>query len=221
MKKIVKDGATVLLVTHDVQTVRSFCETVVWLKDGQVVSSGDPMLVTSEYVRYLFGYDNDSGDQLSSGGDTPQDKLMKWGTGDIVFKSFKMTDKNGEEIDSIDWDQEINICAKLKVINDIDSDKIGVGFSFRNRNGLDIIISTTYEEGKRMGPYRKHEEFEIKFKFENILAPGDYLLTLQVEDRIDGIPKYYEFIENAKVFKVVSNKIIYSLVQPKINQIIK
>lgn len=40
---------TVILVTHDMETVRRFCNNAILLKDGKIVASGDPRLVANEY----------------------------------------------------------------------------------------------------------------------------------------------------------------------------
>ncbi len=55
MKRLLKRGVAIVLVTHDVQTVRSFCEQVVWLEQGSVHGAGAPLEVTSRYMQFLFG----------------------------------------------------------------------------------------------------------------------------------------------------------------------
>ena len=54
MKQLKSYGTTIILVTHDVQTVRSFCDTALWLKDGVVQMAGAPIDVTSLYIQHLF-----------------------------------------------------------------------------------------------------------------------------------------------------------------------
>jgi lipopolysaccharide transport system ATP-binding protein len=55
MRRLLERGVSVLLVTHDVGTVRTFCDRVVWLDGGRVRAIGDPLDVTSRYVQFLFG----------------------------------------------------------------------------------------------------------------------------------------------------------------------
>lgn len=46
-------GKTILFVSHDINSVRRFCDRVYWLKNGEVVSEGKTMEVTEEYDNYL------------------------------------------------------------------------------------------------------------------------------------------------------------------------
>jgi ABC-type polysaccharide/polyol phosphate transport system ATPase subunit len=42
-------GATILLVTHDLAAVRSWCDRALWLEGGRVASLGDPDAVVTAY----------------------------------------------------------------------------------------------------------------------------------------------------------------------------
>ncbi len=44
-------GTTILLVTHDMDTVLSTCSRAAWLERGQIVSAGSPVSVVEEYQR--------------------------------------------------------------------------------------------------------------------------------------------------------------------------
>lgn len=240
MKKIVERGTTILMVTHDIQTVRSFCNSVLWIDKGILLREGSTLDITSEYVRFLFEDEKDRNDyennerqknielteyekkeKIDYETDTTEKKdenINSWGNGDIKIIKFSILDEDGKDLNVLEWGQQVTVTFTAKALKDINCENVGFGFSFRNRYGLDIIVSTTIEEGLRFGNFKSGDEMQIRFEFENILAPGEYLLTLQVEDRTNKIPEYYEFIENAKVFKVIANKIFSSLVLPKVKQ---
>lgn len=57
MNRLVKNGTTILLVTHDTQTVKSFCKRAIWLHEGQVKMDSDTHSVTSQYIRFLFEHE--------------------------------------------------------------------------------------------------------------------------------------------------------------------
>ena len=42
-------GATILLVTHDLATVRSWCDRALWLEGGRVAAAGEPEAVVGAY----------------------------------------------------------------------------------------------------------------------------------------------------------------------------
>ncbi|MCP3774582.1 ABC transporter ATP-binding protein [Paenibacillus sp. MZ04-78.2] len=237
MKRLVDDGVTVLFVTHDVHLVKSFCQKVVWLNQGEVKLQGDPLLVTKGYTKHLFeGDKNDEGqeeineisisiDNIVEEDIDESDKLLincdNWGSKQLEIIGVSLRNGLGKQTEIINWGENVQVSFSVKVSQDVVSENIGFGFSFRNKNGLDVIVSTTIEEGLKYGPFNKGESIQVVFSFENILAEGDYLLTLQVEDRSEKIPKYYHFVENALLVKVFSEKHIYSLVLPKVKQEIK
>lgn len=57
MNRLVKKGTTILLVTHDTQTVKSFCKRAIWLHEGQIRMDSDTQSVTSQYIRFLFEHE--------------------------------------------------------------------------------------------------------------------------------------------------------------------
>jgi teichoic acid transport system ATP-binding protein len=53
MKSFKKEGKTILFVSHDVYTVRNFCDKAVWMMDGQVHLRGDVNTVTERYMDFM------------------------------------------------------------------------------------------------------------------------------------------------------------------------
>lgn len=60
MQRLREQGVAVILATHDIQAVRTFCNKALWLDQGQVRALGDPLSVTSQYMQYLFADQNAS-----------------------------------------------------------------------------------------------------------------------------------------------------------------
>jgi lipopolysaccharide transport system ATP-binding protein len=54
MQQLREQGVSVVLVTHDTQTVRSFCHRAIWLDQGRIMQEGRTVDVTSNYVQFLF-----------------------------------------------------------------------------------------------------------------------------------------------------------------------
>lgn len=53
MKEFKEQGKTFLFVTHSVETVRNFCDRVIWLRDGEIYQDGDPKEITRNYMNYM------------------------------------------------------------------------------------------------------------------------------------------------------------------------
>jgi len=51
IKELVRNGASVLLVSHELWMVEKYCNRVIWLKKGKIVKQGDAKKIIKEYVK--------------------------------------------------------------------------------------------------------------------------------------------------------------------------
>jgi len=51
MTNLFESASIVVLVSHDMATIQRICSRCIWLDKGQVIADGDPMRITSEYLR--------------------------------------------------------------------------------------------------------------------------------------------------------------------------
>jgi lipopolysaccharide transport system ATP-binding protein len=57
-----KAGNTILLVSHDVNTIGAFCDHAILLEQGQVVEQGEPKYISKVYYRLVFCEDDEHGE---------------------------------------------------------------------------------------------------------------------------------------------------------------
>jgi ABC-type polysaccharide/polyol phosphate transport system ATPase subunit len=235
IKQLRENGSTILLVTHDVQTVRTFCDSALWLSEGRVMANGSTLDVTSGYIRSMF--EDISSPVLET---EPQDSvrmpnatskmahaiqldersdLIRWGSGELRFLQCAInSEQMPGETPVFEYGKALHIQVEARAIQDIDSDQIGFGLAFRNPKGLDIVTSTTLDRENRIHSLRAGDRIRVSFELDNILAPGEYALVLNIEDRTGGVPRYFDFIENTIIFRVVSPMHIFSAVLPPVTQ---
>jgi len=231
MKQMREKGCTIVLVTHDVQTVRSFCDEAMWLHEGRTEALGKPAEITGRYLQYLFE------EQKKTETSTGQPKidysshtntevgllhrldmrndLVRWGSGEIQVEAFSIGSEGEFGQVVFEYGQMIQVDFIARATRTIPSTAIGFGIAFRNTKGLDIITCTTYEQDIQIPPLREGQVVHLCFTLENILAPGSYALVINAEARDQAQATYFDFIENATIFTVVSSRHIYSLVLPK------
>jgi len=183
MKKLVAKGVTVILVTHDVQAIRSFCSRVIWLQYGEIIKEGSPSEITSEYVKSLFLEEKAENlanvKKVKLKEKEPKKELIRWGNHKVLIRDFNIFNQLDEDTDILYWGERISIKLIAEVIDtDIDFENLGFAFSFRNKHGLDLIVSTTFDEGVSFANHSNNKFVEVQFELENILTPGDYSLVL-------------------------------------------
>lgn len=52
MAELMKDGRTIILVTHGLSSVRSMATQAIWLHQGSIAQAGDPEDIITGYMRY-------------------------------------------------------------------------------------------------------------------------------------------------------------------------
>ena len=50
MEDLIKGGATVILVSHDLDLIKKYCDKVIWLEKGRIRKQGKPDQVTKAYL---------------------------------------------------------------------------------------------------------------------------------------------------------------------------
>jgi len=50
MEKIMGEGSTVVLVSHDLETVRTLATRAIWMEHGKIKAEGKPETVIEAYI---------------------------------------------------------------------------------------------------------------------------------------------------------------------------
>ncbi len=54
MRSMIGGGTTVLFVSHSLAQIEKICDKVVWLENGQIQKTGEPMKICAEYADYVL-----------------------------------------------------------------------------------------------------------------------------------------------------------------------
>jgi ABC-type polysaccharide/polyol phosphate transport system ATPase subunit len=203
MNEIARAGSTIIFVSHDIQSVKTFCDQVLWMHEGRIQDFGESNKTCSAYLEYMYSNTLRTHED-EEGGLGCRTKLSRWGTGEVMVTDFHL--HSGKVKDYIfNYNDEVEV--KIEALSHVANREGRIGFSIKNEKALDIInwMSETLL-------FDKERTYKFDIFFKNILAPGKYFLILVVDDLPNG--KYYDYVENAVLFEVVADKTIHSLVLP-------
>jgi len=79
------EGRTIILVTHDLGTVKDMCDRAIWLTHGNITGEGDPADLVEEYTEFMLG----NRDRYSDGS-------VRRGSGEIQITSVELFAGGGE-----------------------------------------------------------------------------------------------------------------------------
>ena len=53
MDDVAKSGRTVLFVSHNLESVISLCNRVIWIDDGEIKGDGNPVEIVNKYLETI------------------------------------------------------------------------------------------------------------------------------------------------------------------------
>lgn len=236
IKDIQNAGAAVLFVSHDVSSVRTLCQRAVWLDRGSLRMMGEVSNVTSKYAEFIYLDENGSEapkenapQQTTTMNSTPDatvvDEPMSmhldekpashWGTQTGLVSHAAVHTAVGQRKDVFDWGESLCVKIVFQPPKGVDLRDVGVAFSIKNEKGVDLLVASTQENGA-MEIDDVQSQVRVKFSFANYLAPGKYLLVAALEDIRSAGASYFEYVEGAHYFSVVSSKKLMGIFRPDV-----
>jgi lipopolysaccharide transport system ATP-binding protein len=236
-------GSAIVLVTHDVQSVRLFCDRALWLDHGRLRMQGEPEPVTTQFLRDLYGGEPaahvaaiaDAGPQVEAlaapqpaipehglfaaadlaDGTTPAG-AVRWGRGGARLVYAAIASPDGATPAVLEHGRRLRITLAFTCELQPPPDDLAVAFTVKHRKSLEVICETTAAQGRRLPAAAPSQPVRVEFEFDNVLAPDDYTVAAAIARITDGQPDYLDFVDGILPFKVVGEGFYYSLVKPPI-----
>ena len=179
-EKYKASGQTVILVTHDMNTVKKFCNRALLLSDGKIVEIGDPMSVADEYSR-LNQVETDRNIKKVN------EKIQK-----SKYLGVEVVDENGVKKQNFKLGEKANVNLTW---HDLPAEKIGsLGVHIFKQSGEHITGINSRSSSHTAG-WKKRGQISIEFDL-NITAGRYYVMVELFDDRgkvEDAIMKGPEF----------------------------
>jgi teichoic acid transport system ATP-binding protein len=177
-------GKTILFVSHDINSVRRFCDRVYWLKNGEVVSEGKTMEVTEEYDNYLKKKSIKSVDREKT-------KVEEHAAPDIVdVVSAELLDENMEPLDMVQQDQPVIIRVEYNV-KDASIKKPVLGVAIRTVSNQYVCgLNTLLDESSI--PWEKGKNVFYLHYTKMALLSGEYYFDIAIFEENATVPLVYK-----------------------------
>lgn len=211
-RKFKEEGKTIILVTHDVGSVRRFCDRCVYLKKGELVADGTPENVIEKYL-----YDQSEMPQTvlpvpivlpaqpvtpvtsiqqneKSAGVPPTSKKVN-------FTGWTLIDKNDKESTGFCPGDDIRIKVQFKC-NDNTLQKINAGVAVYDEHGNHLFGDRS--EWHKVLIDCKKGSYELIFKKLPLLS-GTYFITLALDS--EGDIEHYDWLDKKLQFNVQNDQL--------------
>lgn len=180
-KELKKNKKTVILVTHDMDVVREFCDRGILLNDGEIAFSGKPDAIAREYLK-IFATD------VSSKKEGLDESGMRWGNGGIKYLSARIIEtKNGYNLGLI-------VEAKATIERPV------FGFLVKSPDGKPILGTNSNIKRLDCKILNPEEKFELTWELPKIFSNGKHTVDIAITNN-DGAT-VYDWWESAAKFTI-------------------
>jgi len=159
---------TVVLVTHDMSSVQSFCDRAMLLDNGDLREIGDPEEVSEQYLRMNFAKR-----RISIGGEKEVELVPE-----LLARVSEawLENERGERIENVEVGEPIRLRATIEARVDMAGPAFGLQFS--NADGVQIFgLSGSLAEDAEDEVLRAGHQARISATVENPLRPGRYTVV--------------------------------------------
>jgi hypothetical protein len=184
---------TIVLVTHDLGSVKRFCDRAVLLDQGREVASGDSDRVIAHYLE-LVG-------QAPQPDTTVARAPERWGDGRIRFVAGWIEDEEGKRTSRIRSGQQPTVVLRADVMEDTEEPVFGM--IILNQAGPIVYVMNTLQLRLSTGTLRAGQTAEIRMPFTAALRNGSYTIHPAVADRTGTI--FHDWINRFVQFEVTGS----------------
>jgi ABC-type polysaccharide/polyol phosphate transport system ATPase subunit len=160
-------GKTVVLVTHDMATVQSFCDRAMLLHDGELQYLGNPEEAALRYYRLNFS-GHIGGEAAPDVPDVNVRLIDAW-----------LENRAGERVENVEQGEPIGFNVIFEARHDLDHPVFG--FHFLNADGVQLFgFTRSLEQPDDADILPAGRRVRLSGTIENRLLPGRYSVTAMI-----------------------------------------
>ena len=200
-----KRGKTIIIVSHDLETISDLCSKVVFLKDGKIANMGKPLDVVSKYRAYIEKLEKKriieqqraerkkifktviegnrkiiEGEEINKLSDLNIDgeTIDRFGSGDAEITDVSLLDKSEKAVKYCSYGDEVRLVYKVLFKEDVEGPIFGIRITDYKAN---IIYGTNSRlHNIKTGVFKKGEKATVTYSFRVALIGGEYSVSTAV-----------------------------------------
>lgn len=203
-----KRGVTIIIVSHDLQSIQKICDRCIWIQNGKVEDNGYPFHVINRYLKYMEykGAEKES-EELKinlpiNQSETISSSLESWGNKKVFFENVFLRNMVGTEITHVKAGESFWIELEIAVNEEIKNGVIGIGIN--DDMGKMVFGLNTDMDAIHVPPIVKRRKISLLIKNVNLIS-GEYTIHASISDGREEIYDWYPvinrfFIDNESRF---------------------
>jgi len=174
-----REGKTIVLVSHDLNSLEEYCDRVLLLNRGEMIADGPAAEVTAAYHRMIAEH------ALAAERDVPPQLILgdrsEWGSRAVEFASVSLLDGNGQGSRRFDTGGPMILDMRLLVHRDVGD--FVCGAAIRRADGLLLAGTNTSLDRVTVSSHSPGETISIRYVIDSLpLLAGGYIIDAALED---------------------------------------
>jgi lipopolysaccharide transport system ATP-binding protein len=200
-------GVTIVLVSHGLETVQTFCDEAVWLEDGRIEAQGDATDVAMAYRAAMAKKRTHQGQRGAEA-----DDARRWGTGEVQITDVELYNGQGQLETTFATGDPMEIRLHYRAPERVEAPVFGV--AIHHQNGAHICGPNTQQFGLEIPTVKGEGVVRYRIPELNLLE-GSYLISAAVVD--EATSETYAFHDRLYPFRVYQGKCreLYGLITLK------
>jgi ABC-type polysaccharide/polyol phosphate transport system ATPase subunit len=210
-----RQGKTLILVTHDLDSVEKWCDEAIWLHQGEVKDRGNPRRVIDAYRHYIEKGEEQHILEVEEHRNIAESKSLgtpqqgRWGSREVEIVSVTVRDSASAEKRVFHPDDGIEIEMSYR-FNAAESDVVfGVGIN--RADGLQVFGTNTSIDRVALGALGQAGVIRCDLRRLGLLD-GAYTIDVAAH-RQDGYP--FDYHQGAIHFSIRSENKVVGVVSPE------
>lgn len=199
IREFSRAGTTLLIVSHDKQSIQSICDKAILLNRGKLEMEGDPESVMDYYNALLADKQNQKIEQVELADGSIQTVS---GSGEATVKDIRILNHKGDSIEFIDVGEAVTL--KITVLVNENLPRLVLGYGIKDRLGQVIYGTNTDLKKQAIIEARKGSEYVFNIRFNANLGPGSYSIQTALVSTDTHLVNNYEWRDLAMVFNIIN-----------------
>ena len=225
----IKQGKTIIIVSHDLGTIQDLCNRVIFLKNGKIEQIGGPVAVVSSYREFveniemeraheqqkeerkkIFQTIIENNQKVISGEDIDRlaatnlgnNVINRFGSGDAEITDIRLLDSKGQQIDFCKYGDEVSIEFDAVFKAEVEDPIFGIRI-------VDFKGNTVYGTNNRLnnivvGILKPGDRVKVVFKNKIVLMGGVYYVSPAVGYK--DFRTYCDWVNNMLTLNVIKHE---------------
>ncbi len=212
MESFRTDEKTVLLVTHNINLIKSACSKAILLDEGRIIDIGDPEEVTEQYLMLMRQKQTEYSNHKLKVAQKTATKLpgakVSFGSESGQILDVKILDK--ELKDTVAFLAGDRIVIRIQAEIDSKIKNPNIGFVLRDDRGYSIYGTSTEAMGQTL-ELDENQQTTVFFILSPVLAPGSYSLVVRLGEMMTyKVSMLLDKQVGVGVFEIIENKAKFS-----------